>query len=1001
MNKETIEALISSDIDEELIARKLIKWFIAQPDLIDLRYLLDRTVFHLLVIKNKPLVLNALLEDTTWKIFQDKSWHEVASSPDRTGWTLFHYAAQGEENTSATMDVLLKYFPNKINTQNNNGNTPLHEAIVAQRLWAVKKLVGKKCDRSIKNYDDKTALELVELNSELRLALLAIDLSTINFLDLRYRAPATSNREESPPSLNSVRESCPLLSTGRSSDASISSSSSLDSLHSSLRYPISSASEASSSDLSIEQEADVDKQQVIANKMALQLLKNLVKAYQTNKRSVISVSLQNEFNELCIKSLLADDFDLSNEPLFKFPENRQIIHDTISTLYPRVDELYSRIQNTTYTSINNFLYILASHISIADSTPLIPPVFNSGIIVNDQAQETLWLLTACQISHESKRTFDFAAVTHRALEILSSLSLFELLINLRTLYPYFDKDQKIVANFVVLQLLYYNAIDTVKQKENCTIEIQILTQLNSDKEKGLGKLGEDINQHLLKIHDLCSSYVTRPLLRNYYILNRGISQPALLKLHTSFDAIVDQALIKIRSKRTEEVRIIAHELRMLTISFYQHVSISEFHNKNWEKMDVCPKTEAEGHACDSNCVKVGKSTLAPHIVEFTEHFNKLSNYFVVKILSQPRKNIKNAVQLLIEIAQVLCPLNDEHYPDINHLMVISSVLNNVDISRLINYATDLSAEDNSYRMEIDTITSRNKNFQVMRNLYLQFRTTLPFLGLLLRDMTFAHDGNSNSEKLVRAEACGEILKKLLEIKLLINFEKIHFHTNFPVFLKEYTCLDEDHVQRASSRIKPRKSDEIHWEHSSEHFRSNLNTIIKDYLSIDIIPPIITPKRTIKPKNLPVFLISSITSIIKTFKKEYEKKPSKKQAMQNKELLLLMSILSKLTIAIPEIIRINQQYYHAEHFTGTKSLESLKAKLEELKKSIESSMPLLELEDKKEPAERKAHIDSGSIKRRSAHYLQEHSIFKSGKESSDVSVAACSTDVSTIPEQGFI
>ncbi|MBL7479141.1 RasGEF domain-containing protein [Legionella bononiensis] len=1001
MNQERIQALISSDKDDKEIAKKLIKWFIAQPDLIDSRYILDRTVFHLLVIKKKHLVLEALLEDTTWKILQDKSWLEIAASADRNGWTLFHYAARGEENTSATMDVLFKYFPNKMDTQNNYGNTPLHEAIVAQRLWAVKKLVSKKCDRSIKNNDDKTALELAELNSELRLALLAIDLSTINSLDLRYRAPAPSNREESPTSLNSVRESCPLLSTGRSSDPSISSSSSLDSLHSSLRYPNSGASEASSSDLSVEQEADVDKQQVIANKMALQLLKNLVKAYQTNKRSVISVSLHNEFNELCMKSLLADDFDLSNEPLFKFPENRQIIHDTISTLYPRVDELYSRIQNTTYTSINNFLYILASHISIADSNPLIPPVFNTGKKLKDQVQETLWLLTACQVSHESKRTFDFAAITHRALGILSSLSLFELLVNLRALYPYFDKDQKIIANVVVLQLLYYNAIDRVNPKSKLTMQIRFLTKLNIDVEKGLGKLGEDINQHLLKIHDLCSSYTKRPLLRNYYILNQGISQPDVLKLHKSFDTIVDQALTKNRAKRTEEVGIIAHELRMLTISFYQHASISEFHNKNWEKTDVCPEAEEDGHACDTNCVKAGKSTLAPHIVEFTEHFNKLSNYFVVKILSQPRKNIKNALQLLIEIAQVLCPLNDEHYPDINHLMVISSVLNNVDISRLINYATDLSAEDNAYRMEIDTITSRNKNFQLMRNVYLQFRTTLPFLGLLLRDMTFAQDGNSNSEKIVRAEACGEILKKLLEIKLLINFEKIHFHTNFPVFLREYNCLDEDHVQRASSRIKPRKSHEIHWEYSSEFFSSNLNTLIKDYLPIDIIPSIITPKRTIKPKNLPVFLIDSITSIIKTFKKEYEKNPSKKQAIQNKELHVLLSILGKLTIAIPEIVRINQLYYHAEQYTGTKSMESLLAKLEELKKSIQPSMPLLELEDKIDPAERRAQIDNGSFKRRSAHFLQGHSIFKSGKVSSDVSVAACSTDVSTLPEQGFI
>lgn len=994
MNNERIQDLINSDLDETEIAKELINWFIIKPDLIHSRYILDRTVFHLLVIKNKPLVLNELLEDTSWKILQTKPWLEIAATPDRKGFTLFHYTARSDEIASATMDVLFKFLPKHVNAPNNLGNTPLHEAVTAQKLWAVKKLVENKCDRSAKNSHNKTALELPEINQELRLALLAIDLSKLKSLDLRFRSPASSIGEASSSSLDSLRKSCPLLSTGRSSEASSSTSRSIEPLHSSLRYSDPGFSESNISDFDLDHEAEVNGVQVIKNIKVVQLLKNLVINYQTNKRSVISATLLNEFNELCTKSLLADDFVLSREPFFQNPENSELIHNIISGMYLRVDALYSRIQNITYTLNNDFLYMLASHISIADSNPRTPPELNLGIIEN-QALEYLWLLTACQTSHESKRQFDFLMITHRAIGILSSLSLHQLLIHLRSLYPYFDKDQKIVANFIVTQLIYYKAINAVKPKTKTVVQLRFLAKLNTDGEKGLGQLGVDINNHLFKINDLCSAYLKRPLLHNYYILNQGISSSDIIKFNPSFNTIVDQALSKTRAKRDEEVRIIAHELRMLTVSFYQQVSITEFHNKNWEKADLCPNREKEEHLCDSNCVTVGKSTLAPNIIEFTENFNKLSNYFVVKILDQPIKNLKNALQLLIEIGQALCPLNDEQYPDINHLMVISSIFNNTNISRLVNFARDLSAEDNAYRQEIDTITSGTKNYLMMRNVYSQFRTTLPFLGLIKRDITFAHDGNAHSEPLVRAEAFGKILKNLLSIKILINFERTHFRTDFPVFLKAYKCLDEDNVLRASLRKKPRKTDVIHWEHTPESMSCNLNTLIKEYLSNDIIPSVITSKKTYKPKHLPSFLINSIKSLIKIFKREFA--PSHPE--HNDNLFVLLSILSKLSIAIPELIRVNQFYYKEEELTAMKNVQLLLVKLDELKKSIQPSMPLLmEQKDKNDPEDNDTELRKNSKKRRSSHFLPGYSIFKSGIERHDVAVAGCSSDACSTSEQ---
>lgn len=947
-------ALISSNEDEKKIARKLIKWFISLPALIEEGYLLDRNVFHLLVLKNKIQVLSLLLKDTTWKILQNKSWHEIAISPDRTGCTLFHYAARDDESSLETMDVLFHYFPDKINIQNKQGNTPLHVAVIERKLWAVKYLVAKKCNRSIKNINDKTPLDLSEMGSDLRQALLSIDLSVIKSLDLRHR-------EKSTETINSFRDSFPLLSSDRS-DYSSSPSSSLESLHSSLRFHDSISSEHSSSDLDLEEEKDWNEDQTIENDIVIVQLQQLIKAYQTNKRSVIYASLQKEFNAQCLNNLLFKHWDITEHQLFQTPENRTVLSEVISILYPSVDNHYTQIQNKTHQLIAHFIRLLAPHISIADSEPRIVPRINKGQEQTDIIRDTLWLITACQVSHESKREFSFEDITNRALGILSSFSLFEVLINLRGIYPHFDKDQKIVANFIVFQLLNYNAIDQVKAFSKLDMQLRFFCNLNVDKKIGLGELGEFINRHLMDMQTLVSSS-NHPMLQNFSTLNHQTSRPEIIKSNKSFDEIVEQALSKTRDTRIDEVLIIAHDLRMLTVTFYQQVSIKEFHNLNWGRSN--------------------KETLSPHVVEFTEFYNGISNYFMAKILLQPSGNIKNALQLLIEIAQALCSLDGEQYPDLNHLMGIgSSVLDSPNITRLTSVLKELPQKDKLYMEEISQVVSTGKNFKVMRELYHVYRTTLPFLGLLLKDITFAHDGNSS--KILKAEATGAILKRLMEIKVLINFERTNFQTDLPVFLKEYISLDDDKLYHASLRHQLKKSDVIHWENSNESIVANLDNIIRDYLTIDIIPCIMVNKKPCQPNQLPAFLMDSISLKIKVFKKEGEPSQDKNK---NTELLLLLSILSKLRIAISDIIRINNLYYQPVKSSDLKGPDSYIIKLDELKMSLISSEAISESEVKKESTYKKSL-------RRSAHFLDRHSIFKSGKGSSDSLDADCSAEVVT-------
>lgn len=206
--------------------------------------------------------------------------------------------------------------------------------------------------------------------------------------------------------------------------------------------------------------------------------------------------------------------------------------------------------------------------------------------------------------------------------MLGSTSLIEVLINLRALYVHFDADQKLIANLIVLQLLFYSAVNRIAEVPTLSMQLRFFCNINSDKDKGLGELGSQLNQHLKEVLELTSVYTNCPLLHNFLILNQQLRCPALIDANKSFDQLVNQALTKNRDNRVDEVLLIAHELRQLTITFYQKVSITEFNDGNW--------------------LKANKDILSPNIKELTDSFNLLSSYFCLKILSQPPENLKCA-----------------------------------------------------------------------------------------------------------------------------------------------------------------------------------------------------------------------------------------------------------------------------------------------------------------------------------------------------------------------
>ncbi len=887
MKTKKIQSLIFTENDQEVIIKTLDAWFTKDPQLIERTYILERNVFHLLVLKNKTKVLDKFLSHDDWKA--------VAKRPDRQGNTLFHFAVRNGEENQETLTVLLKHIPEMLNTQNNSKNTPLHDAVRFDQPWAVKCLLNQnQTERSIRNAHKKTALELALANPLIRQVILNIDLSKIQSLDLR-------NRPNSPDkdSLDSFHESFPLMSSRSTSSDSLTSPSSFDS-----STPSSKIQEINLRALSFAPDADDEDRVVSTTKpkgsySLTPYLKNLFAAYQAKDSSY--QELFEQFCHLFCKYHLSEPLDLRE---FSAVAVKEVLLNTLSSTYSFVDAQSKQIQNRNFELLNDFSSLLLS------CNLMVPDQKKIEFSAKDSLPNSLMLLTACKEGPKSIREFNFERVAHRALGLLSSYDLVAILKNLRRLYKNFDYHQKLVANYVVWQLFTYQCIDGLSSNSLVFLHMKLFVKCNVDEEVGLGLLGGQINSFLDALIENNSDVFNAPV-NNYQIITQQLAEFEVSQ--DSFDQLVTRALDLKKGEREYEVKRIAQEMRILTIRFYQNVHMKEFGGCGWAKPE--------------------SSENSPHIIELTQIFNKLSTYFVMRILHQPSGNIKNALQFMLELAHEVCPLDGERYPDLNQLMLICSVLNNLNVSRLSNSFELLSSRERKMRQEIEQMVSNEANSKWMREIYRLYRTTLPFLGVTLTDVTFAIDGNPNP--LSRFEAVGGILRRVLEIKTLLNYKYNCNTTDLLFFLDNAPEINEDELYLASLRIQPRKNDVIDLDDPDSDWQSILNHLNQNFLEKNLLPGVIFNEKLSPPIQLANKLISCFSKYMKSLHKAVKElnevaELSEEQLKLREDYDKIQSLIERLETTIDRIIEVNKNFYVKQNLMDQLSSDFYRAKIMQMK-----------------------------------------------------------------------
>eukprot|EP01094_Clydonella_sp_ATCC50884_P001587 TRINITY_DN111_c0_g1_i10.p1 TRINITY_DN111_c0_g1~~TRINITY_DN111_c0_g1_i10.p1 ORF type:complete len:659 (-),score=182.84 TRINITY_DN111_c0_g1_i10:208-2184(-) len=200
--------------------------------------------------------------------------------------------------------------------------------------------------------------------------------------------------------------------------------------------------------------------------------------------------------------------------------------------------------------------------------------------------------------------------------------------------------------------------------------------------------------------------------------------------------------------------------------------------------------------------------LAPDATLAVERFNRVSYWVSRTVLaaSNPERRVA-VVQHFVEIAVELRELQN-----FNGVMEILAGLNNVAVQRLKLTWAGLSEQHAEWWAELNELMSTANNYALYRE---QLReaswSAVPFLGVVLRDMTFIKDGNeymSGKKKinLATLRMLGEVMHGLQRFQFSRDLLQHNNADHCKLLQSEYTAVPEDvddQLFERSVMIEPR------------------------------------------------------------------------------------------------------------------------------------------------------------------------------------------------------
>jgi len=190
---------------------------------------------------------------------------------------------------------------------------------------------------------------------------------------------------------------------------------------------------------------------------------------------------------------------------------------------------------------------------------------------------------------------------------------------------------------------------------------------------------------------------------------------------------------------------------------------------------------------------------SPNLTTFTEHFNKMSYWARSRILELPEA--RDREKLILKFIKVMKHLRKMN--NFNSYLAILSALDSAPVRRL-EWQKQISEALKEYCALIDSSSS----FRAYRQALAEATPPcIPYIGLILQDLTFVHIGNPE----LLPDGSINFAKRWQQFNILDNMKRFkkgqyQFKSNEKIanFFSNFDdCISEEEMWRISEAIKPR------------------------------------------------------------------------------------------------------------------------------------------------------------------------------------------------------
>lgn len=903
-----LKAILNSEDSETTKTDKILCLLKANKKLLEARFVLDRNLLHVAIANHYDELTKALVIH----------YPELLAMQNRAGQAPLHFLA-GKNYNEELLNIIFTADTSLINLRDKEGKTPLYYAMQESNLKAVNQLIAAGANPYIADCGGINPYALAHKKNKLLFALRILRSDASNKAKV---FPALTHRQTDSKALDDLVQQFSIMSVTANKHAVISdnltpsaertsSGGTQRTMLTASESPILTASSTTSSSepstpstplssrklirpehCTTTPREMIQKGDVIGLKRYLEqggdpnafylgesLITNAFLA-ATKNYSLASELYQCQLEQfiLLLNYVRAKNKKNNNSNLINYVDSQNSIH--IAILQQILKSLSEQIKRSAKNS-NAYL----QQLEVQYETRLYQAGITEFAIIpttidplNEEVNffSLLWQLCSAVVDDCPNRKFDNVYISNMLQAILTLGSADKVVEALNQFWLKFDGNQKLVAHFVLKELLIWDVHHELCRDDNF---LQEMKSFQENMQRSFPEHGRPLNAFLNDILAVKSASYESVVQENYHTISTWLALPRFMKQTPSLERLIVTGAQKEGHEQHEILCHVAHEFSALMALKMRMIRISEFYDKAWSGKD--------------------NKSQAPNILAQTQATNHIIEFIQLLILNATSPfEVTNRLRFLILLARELCSSQSELGPDMASVIILVGALNSSFISRLKENFSLLEPEIQIIFSQLNELTGNRLNYKWLRAVESGYLCPIPHLGIILGDVTFAYDGNTMENGSTFAKVApflGPKLKRILQLQRQLLQTPSYLQTDIHYIARAYTGVGEDDLFDKSYQLASPRID-IH------HFTfDELLTEVSASVSKNILPRYVFNKVEYSEKD-------AIKAVFLKFKSLIEHMPPELRTSVEMPAKKLLHSLARLINLKSESHRVNYLYY---------------------------------------------------------------------------------------------